>query len=64
MIGMVAKSADALVSEGRQAFLDIIASNPVAKAHMDLFEQMSDEEIRAIVDSAVETLAGKMEASR
>lgn len=64
MIGMVAKAADALVSEGRQAFLDIIASNPVAKAHMDLFEQMSDEEIRAIVDSAVETLAGKMEASR
>lgn len=64
MIGMVASAGDRLKEGGRQAILDVIASNPVAKSRMSDLEGLSDEDLEGIVDSAVMTVAGIMEGGR
>lgn len=63
MVGMLLAAGDALRKGGRDAFMDILSSNAVAKARLDEFGSMTDEELSELIDSAVMTLAGIMEAA-
>lgn len=62
MVGLLIDAGDRLKEEGREAILSVIASNPVAKTHLEDIESMTDEELLEAVDSAVMRLAGIMEA--
>lgn len=64
MMGMVISRGDSLREGGRDAVLAKLRDNPVLKARIDAFEAMSDEELLSLVDSAVMSLASRMEASR
>lgn len=64
MVGMLIASGDAMASAGRAEILGALAANPVAKANMDFYESLTDEDLRSLVESAVRLTASRMEAGR
>ncbi|MDO5861774.1 MAG: DNA repair exonuclease [Thermoplasmata archaeon] len=63
MLGLVISQGDSLRGS-RKRILAMLSRNPVLKTEMRRFEAMSDDELASLVDSAVRTLASRMEASR
>lgn len=63
---MTAKAIQAgsrLSSSGREQILSRILSNPVAKAHADFFESMTDDQLSELVDDATRMLVARLEGS-
>lgn len=64
MIGAVLDAGDALRDAGRDEIIKVICGNPMARDRRDVFEGMTDEELRGLVESAAMALVSKLGASR
>ena len=64
MTGLVVDQGYMLRDGPREAIIDAICSNPVSKKYRDVYEAMSDEELRGLVDSAMRSLVNSLGVSR
>lgn len=64
MVGLVIREADALKAGGRDAILAAISANAIARARLDEYGRMADDELEGLVDGALRTLVSRMEAAR
>lgn len=63
MTAKVIQAGARLSGSGRDAILSRILSNPVAKAHADFFEAMTDEQLSELADDATRMLVARLEGS-
>ena len=60
----VIQAGAALRSAGREAILEAIRENPIARKQIDFFEEMTDDELMELADRATRLLVASMEAPR
>ncbi len=60
MVGTVVTVGRGIEDMGRTEILSIISGNPVMKAHMKFFNDMDEDELRALVREATVSLVSKM----
>ncbi len=64
MTGTLIRAADSIKGSGREKILEIIASNPMMKENMSLFECMDDEKLCELVDESLGDILSRMEGAR
>lgn len=63
MTGSVIRSGRRLAASGREEILRRLFANPVAKAHRDYYESLSDAELEELADAAMRMMVAELEGS-